>query len=327
VLAVFLIGAISINRFNSWYNSSLRPVSASAEEVSFTVEIGETPEEISKNLESAGLINSARAFSLYLSRTGQRTSLQAGVYRLNPAMSSNDIAKILINGSVDTYLLTIIPGLRLDQIQQKLIESGFSEEQVKKALMANYRHPLLASKPKEASLEGYIFPESIQVDPKTSVEDIIEQSFELFWGEITDDMKKGIEAQGLDLHEAITLASIIQMESADKEDQVKMARVFLNRLAQDMPLGSDPTFRYAAAIAGVEATVDIDSPYNTRIYKGLPPGPIANFTISALESVAFPADGSWLYFVSGDDGITRFSNTLEEHEELTERYCIELCQL
>jgi len=327
VAALLMVGGALWLGFNRWYNTSLQPVSAIAEEITFEVVSGQTPDEISNNLAEAGLIRDARAFSLYLSRTGQRTSLQAGVYRLNTAMSSQDIAEIIINGKVDTKLLTITPGLRLDQIRQVLIDAGFSTSEVDEAISASYSHPLLSQKPNSSNLEGYIFPESIQINTNSTVKEVIGRAFEIFWSEITDDIREGLKRQGLSLHEAIILASIIEKESEGESDQIKIARVFLNRLEQDMPLGSDPTFRYAAAITGQEERVDIDSPYNTRIYGGLPPGPISNFKIDALRAVAFPADGTWLYFVSGDDGITRFSNTLQEHEALTEKYCIELCQL
>jgi len=327
LVAVTLVCLLSLNRFNHWYNSSLEAVSQSAEDVTFEVITGQTPEAIGKNLEDAGLIKSANAFNLYLNRSGQRTSLQAGIYRLNPGMPADDIADIIINGRVDARLLTIIPGLRVDQIKKVMIENGFDAGEVDGALNSKYSHPLLKSRPKGASLEGYIFPESIQVNSGVSPDEVFNQSFELLWKQITDDMKASFERQGLTLHEAIILASLVQMESDKPEDQPKIARVFANRLDIDMKLGSDVTFVYAAAIMGVEPRVDIDSPYNTRIYAGLPPGPVANFGINALKAVAFPADGDWLYFVSGDDGNTYFSKTFEEHEANTKKYCIELCQI
>lgn len=328
VVAVLVVcGLIGWNRFNHWYNTSLKPASQSAENIEFKVVSGQTPDEISQGLEDKKLIKSARAFMIYLGRTGQRSSLQAGTYLLNPGMSSQDIAEIIINGKVDTRLLTILPGLRLDEIEETLVDAGFDSEEVKEALNANYSHPLLANKPKNASLEGYIYPESIQIDSDTTVKEVINQSFEIFWSQITDDVKNGIKKQGLNLHEAITLASILGKESGNEPDQPKMARVFYNRLDQGMVLGSDVTFMYAAEIMGVEPTVDLDSPYNTRINPGLPPGPIANFNISALEAAANPAKGDWLYFVAGDDGTTYFTYTLEEHENAVEKYCKELCQL
>lgn len=325
VIVVLLIGLISWNRFESWYSNSLQAIATSGADVNFVVAEGENPDDIAKHLHESGLIKSDKAFTIYLGRIGKLSSLQAGTYRLNPAMSSLDIADIISNGKVDTRLLTIPPGLRLKEIEQVLIDAGFESAEVKAALAKKYNHPLLVDKPKTANLEGYIYPESIQINSQTTVESVIVQSFDIFWGKITDDIKQGIDKQGLNLHEAVTLASIVSQESYKEEDQNKMARVFYNRLAADMVLGSDVTFIYAAKELGVEPRVNLESPYNTRINGGLPPGPIANFNIAALKAVAFPSQGDWLYFVAGDDGITRFSRTLEEHETNVERYCKELC--
>jgi UPF0755 protein len=324
---LLLVGLIGWNRFEAWYSGSLDARSSEGQDVTFVVESGQTPEEIAKNLLDAGLIKSDKAFTIYLGRTGKVSSLQAGTYRLNPAMSTEDIVDIISNGKVDTRLFTIVPGLRLAEVKQALIDAGFDSSEVESALKATYSSPVLADKPKSASLEGYIYPESIQVDSTTSVEYVLKQSFEVFWDNVTDDIKAGIEKQGLTFHEAVILASIVAQESYKLEDQDRMARVFYNRLAADMPLGSDVTFIYAAKEMGVEPSINLDSPYNTRINKGLPPGPISNFGIEALRAVAFPAEGDWLYFVAGDDGITRFANTLEEHEDNTAKYCKELCEL
>src|SRR5690606_19503304 len=138
----------------------------------------------------------------------------------------------------------------------------------------------------------------------------------------------------LSLHQAIILASIVHKESYDFEDQRQVAQVFLKRLEMGIPLGADATFRYAAAIAGQEPSVDFESPYNTRINAGLPPGPIANFEIEALRAVASPDDSDYLYFVHGDGChdedsttpcVTYFSKTQSEHEANTIKYCREYC--
>ena len=327
VVFLLLLGLVAWNRFDAWYDSSLEPIAAYGDDKIFDVKTGQTADEIAENLVDVGLISSSRAFLIHLDREGIRGSMQAGTYRLNPAMSSQDIADIIANGKIDTRLITILPGLRLDEIQESLINDDLAAADVQKALNKNYDHPLLAEKPSGSSLEGYIFPESFQINSQSSAEEIVVKSFDVFWAQIDDSMLEDIKGQGLNFHEAVTLASIVGLESSDPETQKKIAQVFIRRLNEGIPLGADPTFRYASAINGVEDSVVIDSPYNTRIYEGLPPGPIGNFTITALEAVADPADGDYLFFVAGDDGITRFSHTVEEHEALAEQYCIDLCQL
>jgi UPF0755 protein len=127
------------------------------------------------------------------------------------------------------------------------------------------------------------------------------------------------------VRQAITLASIVEKEVSNGNDRRQVAQVFLLRLQKKMVLGSDVTYIYAAAITGQTASPDLDSPYNTRKYLGLPPGPISNVSDSSLDAVAYPADGDYLYFVAGDDGKTYFSHTEAEHERLAAEHCIKLC--
>ena len=199
--------------------------------------------------------------------------------------------------------------------------------EVRSALLGVYDHPIFEDLPEETSIEGYVYPESYQITNSTTVPQLLNASFDQLSAVFTDELREKIADQGLNIHEAVTLASIIEKESSNVEDQPKIAQVFLKRLNEGIVLGSDVTFLYAAVISGQAPSTTIDSPYNTRIVGGLPPGPISNFNASALEAIANPADTDFLYFVAGDDGITYFSKTLAEHESLTAQHCIELCKL
>ena len=121
--------------------------------------------------------------------------------------------------------------------------------------------------------------------------------------------------------------SLVQQEVGDTEVQKQVAQVFLKRLKEDIQLGSDVTFFYAAELTGEDPSPSLDNPYNTRLYKGLPPGPIGTVTRGSLNAVANPAKGDFLFFVAGDDGNTYFSKTLEEHNANVKKHCIELCKL
>jgi UPF0755 protein len=118
---------------------------------------------------------------------------------------------------------------------------------------------------------------------------------------------------------------MVEQEASNPADRAQVAQVFLSRIKQNMPLGSDVTAFYGARLAGQSPNVNYDSPYNTRLHPGLPPGPISNVTESSLQAVAHPAGTDWLYFVAGDDGNVHFSHTLEEHQALTQQYCHKLC--
>lgn len=310
-----------------WYNYNLRPVSTEYSEQITVIESGSTTSEIAEQLESEGLVRNARVFDWYVNNLDTDKFLQAGTYKLSPSYSTQEIAEIILDGRVDTSLITIAPGRRLDQVAKSLVDQGFTPEEVQQALFGSYSHPIFQDKPADTTLEGYVFPESYQITNSSTARSVVEHSLDTFYSLLTNDIMSGISSEGLNLYEAITLASIVQMETSDPETQKMVAGVFLNRLEVGLPLGADPTFRYASAIEGVEDQIDIDSPYNTRIYTGLPPGPIANFNISALEAVAMPTDSEYLYFVSGDDGNTYFAITFEEHQANVAKYCIDLCKL
>ncbi len=325
ITAVLLVGGVVALR--TWYSRNLQPVSSSLEKKYFTVSAGDTRAEIAKGLEQAGLIRSAKAFENYV-RSHQISNLQAGTYILSPSMDVPEIVNKISNGDVAKNLLTILPAKRLDQIKQAFVSAGYTQSQVDYAfnpeLYADL--PLLANLPPGASLEGYLYPDSFQKQSDTPAETIVRQSLQEMQKYLTADVISGLGAQGLSVHQGIILASIVEQETSDPRDQPTVAQVFLKRFKEGMMLGSDVTAFYASAIAGKEPTVFIESPYNTRIYNGLPPGPIGNFTASAIRSVAKPAPTDYVFFVAGDDGTLHFTYTAAEHQEAINKYCSEACR-
>jgi len=312
----------------SWYNTNLQPVSSSTEETVITVQAGAAATEIAEELESAGIIRSARVFDIYTRLEDKRNKLQAGGYKFSPSLSVQQIVQMLVDGSVATDLVTILPAQRLDQVAAAFVQAGYSASEVDTALEADlYRnHSALVDLPPDSSLEGYLYPDSYQRDNNTSLEDIVNASLDEMDRAITPKLVKAWADQGLTVHQAVTIASIVETEVSIPEDRLTVAQVFLKRYNEGIRLGADPTAFYGAIIGGLEPTVHADTPYNTRIYEGLPPGPISNVSSESLEAVAYPSDTNFLFFVAGDDGTTHFSRTLEEHEALTERYCTKLCQ-
>lgn len=283
--------------------------------------------EIASILKEKDIIRDRTAFRAYVELTGVKSQLQAGMYKFSRSQSVAQIVEDLVQGKTDAFNVTILPGMTLPQIRKTLERAGFESDDIEAAFMKKYDHPLLASKPAGVNLEGYIFPETYQIDTATTVESLIVRSFDQFYMVLKENsLPEKLSAKKLTLHAAITLASIIQKEVKDSEDQRKVAQVFLKRLDMDIELGSDVTFMYAADLLGVPESVNLDSPYNTRRYKGLPPGAISNFNISAMQALADPANTDYLYFVAGDDGTTYFSKTVDEHEAYTKKYCTTLCQ-
>lgn len=329
IIAIIIVSTlvIAIGAIRHTYYQNLKPVSASQRSQLVTVELGATASQISVQLKEAGLIKETWAFEWYIRSNGLRDKLQAGSYYLRPSQSVQEITNVLTQGKVATDLVTILPGQRIDQIRQSLIRSGFDGAVVDAALdpKAYKDHPALVDKPADANLEGYLYPESFQKDVETNLQTIIRASLDEMQKRLTPDVRAGFVKQGLTVHQGVILASIVEQEVNNPADKPKVAQVFLTRLKMNMQLGSDVTAFYGALRDGKKATVRYDSPYNTRLYGGYPPGPISNVTDSSLKAVANPANTDFVYFVAGDDGITYFSKTLAEHEALTEQHCKKLC--
>lgn len=322
---LLLLATVAIWRF---YEVNLKPVSSSA--VAQTIEIasGSTPSQIADQLHTTGLIRNAWTFEAYVRHKALGEDLQAGTYSLSPSQSVQDIVAQLTHGKVSTQLVTILPGQRLAQIKQSLINDGFSEADVTAALEpTQYEgNAALVDKPAGNSLEGYLYPDSFQRTGSTTVSQIIQESITEMQNHLTPDIRAAFAREGLSTYQGIILASIVTQEVNTVSDRAQAAQVFLKRMSIGMPLGSDITAMYGSRLAGQGTSLSYDTPYNTLIHTGLTPTPVSNVDNSALQAVAHPASTDWLYFVAGDDGTTHFSHTLEEHQALTQQYCHKLCQ-
>ncbi|HEV7951930.1 MAG TPA: endolytic transglycosylase MltG [Candidatus Saccharimonadales bacterium] len=326
----------------AWYLLALRPVSGDeAKRVNVSITSGSSPSQIGEQLQNEKVIRSKVAFNVYTRLQNVGGKLQAGNFSLSPANSTAEIVASLTSGEAEQFNITFYPGATLNiastsadktpshrQVLQKL---GYSDDEITEAFNASYaaEYPLLFSdKPATADLEGYVYGQTYRIASGSSVKQILMRTFDEYETQIkANNLVEMYKAHGLSLYEGITLASIIQREVSRPEDQKQVAQVFYKRLAIGMQLGADATFVYAAGQLNVAPSVDLDSPYNTRKYNGLPPGPISSPGLGALQAVAAPAAGDYLYFVSGDDGKNYFSHTLEEHEAKTAEYCRANCSL
>lgn len=324
-LVIIVVAIASSIAALAWYNDALKAKSNSATTVSIQVQSGATVDAVAKELEQKGVIKSGLALTLYM-KLNSKSAIKTGTYFFAPDQPVSEIVSWLNDGRVSTRKVTILPGQTLVQLKQSLIDSGFTADDVTKALAKTYNHPLLAEKPASANLEGYIFPETYFVTSGSTVDQLLVRAFDEFEKRIeAENLRPALAAHGFNLYQGITLASIVTKEVSNPTDQKQVAQVFELRLGKGMVLGSDVTYHYAASLLGVAPSPDINSPYNTHKYSGLPPGPIANFNMNALEAVANPATGSYLYFVAGDDGKTYYATTYEQHQQNIQKYCIKLC--
>lgn len=309
-----------------WYGSQLQPVDdQSLNKIAVTIESGSTPQVIAEQLHQEGLIRNSLVFQWHARLSGVQNKLQAGMYRLSKSESTPEIIDHLVKGSVDTFSITFLPGSTIAANKKVFLSAGYSQEEIDEAFSANYDKPLMADKPAAADLEGYIYAETYSFGAGASVKDILNYIFDYFYEVIEENgLVTQFELQGFNLFEAITMASIIEKEAVGG-DEAQIAQVFLLRHSMGMMLGSDPTYQYIADKEGNPRDTNYDSPYNTRRYAGLPPGPIAVPSLTTLKAVAQPAEGDYLYFLSGDDDITYFSRTFEEHEASIRRHCQVKC--
>lgn len=315
---------------NVWYQTQLQPVTQdkNAARIRVTIEPGSTPEAIAELLKTKGIIRDAIAFVYYTQDKGVQAKLQAGTFSLKPSDSLPVIVDHLVAGKTDEFSITFLPGETLAGHKKVLMSAGYDAAEVDAAFKKIYDHPVFASKPASADLEGYIFGETYSFTADATVEQVLIRTFDELYQHITqNDLVNLYQKQGLNLYQGIVLASVVQREVANLSESQQVAQVFYKRFRSGMPLGADATFVYAAKKVGATPSVDFDSPYNTRIHVGLPPGPIASPGLTALKAVAAPSGTDFLYFVSGDDGKTYFSKTLAEHEALTAQYCKKNCSL
>lgn len=327
VTAVITV-VVAIIGFVAWFGIQLTPVdSDNTNKVAIQVKPGATPDMIAKQLKQSDLIRNELVFLLTARGKGVQNKLQAGTYRISPSESTFNVIDHLVKGAQDSFDITFLPGATVKEHKEVLIKAGYDRREVDDAFDAQYDSLIFASKPKEADLEGYIYGDTYKFTMGVSVKSILERTFNEFYKVINErGLDKAYAKKSLTLHQGITLASIIQRE-AGGGDERQISQVFFKRIAMGMPLGSDVTYQYIADKTGVARDVNLDSPYNTRRYTGLPPGPIASPGIEALRAVALPAEGEYIYFLSGDDNVTYYGKTLEEHEANIRNHCQKKCQI
>jgi UPF0755 protein len=305
-----------------------QPVSAAAGESEFKIALGESAGSVAARLQEDGIIRNAEAFRIYLIYAGLDTRLQAGQYQLSPSVPAIEIANKLQDATPGEVAFPILPGWRIEEIAASLPTSGLSltmEDFLRAAQQIPENLPFSLPRPDALSLEGLFLPDTYQFKRDISLDQLIASIMQNFNQRVTPALRQDFNRQGLTLYQAVILASIVQREAMVVSEQPEIASVFLNRLRSGMKLDSDPTIQYALGFNSSQNTwwtnplsgddLHIDSLYNTYINLGLPPGPICNPGISALEAVASPAETPYFYFRARCDGSGKhvFASTLDQH--------------
>lgn len=299
-------------------------------EKTFSIEAGQGVNEISQNLYKEGLIDSKWNFELYLWMRGVEDKLKAGDYLLNDEMNIIEITRVLVAGQVIRELeITIIEGWNNKKIAKYLDEKDISSESDFLSLVEdaeNFKndYDFLQNIPEGVDLEGYLFPDTYRIYSDAGTKDIIKKMLNNFGKKVILQMMGDIESQDYNLHEIITLASIIEKEVATNESRALVSDIFRKRLEIGMPLQSDSTINYVLGTSTTRPTLDqlreADSPYNTYKHKGLPPGPICNPSLSSIKAAIYPENNDHWYFLTTEDGTVIYSKTNDEHAANKAKY-------
>lgn len=297
-------------------------------EIRFTIPPGEPVAVFLDRLEFVGLVADQGVLRDYLVYTGRDTQLQTGEFVLNPGMTAVEVVEALLDPTPRFVTVAVLPGWRLEELAASLPTTGLSFSGEAFLAAAHTRpegFPSLAELPAGASMEGFFLPGSYELPREAAPEELIAALLQAFEDQVGPDLRAGFSNQGLTLYQAVILASIVERETVIEEEMPLIASVFLNRLAIEMKLETDPTVQYAIGYNQAQGTwwtnpltyadLEVDSPYNTYRYPGLPPGPIASPSIAALQAVAFPAETPYFYFRAACDGSGRhnFAQTYQEH--------------
>lgn len=300
--------------------------------VAYTLKEGRTASQVGDDLAGLGVISSSRQFGFLVRLMGLQEKLSAGDYDLVQGMSAvSAIDAIAVKDSVPVLRVTFPEGIRVEEMAVRAERAGIgTEAEFMAAVKAATPPPAFAaSLPAGAGLQGYLFPDTYIVPTGTTSAELVDRMLQTLAVRFTPEMIAAAAAEGLTPHQVLTLASIVEREAVVPEERPLIAGVFMNRLAAGDMLGADPTVQFAVAADPASVAkfgwwkrdltledLKIDSPYNTRLKGGLPPGPIANPGLDSIKAAVHPTATDYYYFVADAkkaDGSHVFAKTLAEH--------------
>lgn len=288
---------------------------------------GASAAEIRRRVVDSGVVRDGLLFRAALWWTGEAQSLKAGEYRFDSPISAVDVVHKIARGDVYARRITFPEGLTLREMAKVYESKGLGRADDFMAAARN-ASPIADLDPEAKDLEGYLFPETYAFPRGMPASRAVAQMVERFRAVSTDVRQRG-EAEGLTLRQVVSLAALIEKETAKPDERPLVAAVYRNRMKIGMAMQADPTVVYALEQAGRydgnihKEDLAFDSPYNTYKYPGLPPGPIAAPGKASLEAAVAPADVPYIYFVSRNDGSHVFARTLAEHDSNVRKFQIE----
>jgi UPF0755 protein len=313
---LFLLAALALGGWIWW--AVYAPVALAKGEF-VLLHTGYSTRRIAAELKKAGVIRSQLAFRLWHS-THRKPSLKAGEYLFEREASLPQVYDRIARGDIYFHTVTIPEGYTMFDIGKAIEEAGLGSQQDFVHIAETQTQPIADLAPEAKSLEGYLFPNTYEFTRTQTLEEMA--------GVMVHQFRQVAQQIGLntDVHRTVTMASIVEKETAVPEERPRVASVYYNRLVHRMALDADPSVIYAELLAGTytgslhHADLSVNSPYNTYRFPGLPPGPIGNPGRSALEAALHPENTKFLYFVSDGNGHHRFARSLEEHNRNVTSY-------
>lgn len=311
-----------------------QPAGSDDTPLAFVVEPGETAAEIAARLKQQGLISDAELFRRYVQYHGLDAGIEAGEFTLRQTMTIPGIAEALQRGQRAELVVTVQEGLRLEQVAAVVAaQTDISEDEFLAWVTTEWRNStlafdFLADLPPNATLEGFLFPETYRLPEDASSLDLLTRMLATFDARVTPEMRTAAANRGLNVYELITLAAVVEREAVLDQERPLIAGVYHNRLEAGWFLNACPTVQYGIGLAngGNDARewwpvlalddLELDSPYNTYRNLGLPPGPICSPGLTSIQASAYPADTDFFFFLADctkDDGSHLFSVTEDQH--------------
>jgi UPF0755 protein len=302
-----------------WLNAQLSPVNGTPQTKIFVINKGQGINSIGAGLKSAGLIHSPLAFKFIVTQKNLAKKIQAGTFRLSPSMSALEIAQNLTHGTLDVWV-TIIEGWRREEIAAA-VKKAFD------AAGANFNEEQFLKVTKDQ--EGYLYPDTYLFPitaNETAIASLLKNTFDK---KVTQDLETDIAASGKSLNDIVTMASLVEREARSETARKMVAGILWKRLEAGWPLQVDATLQYAKGYDKKDQTwwtpptaldKKVNSPFNTYTNSGLPPGPIASPSLSAIEASLNPTPSAYWFYLTGTDNQMHYAKTVEEHNQNIQRY-------
>lgn len=323
-IVVVLLAALAGIDF---YHKVYTPYKEYKETITIQVKEGASVSAVGRLLYREKIVPSYNYFKIYHRLFLEETSIKSGEYLFDRPMTLPEVFEKLIQGKVVLYKVTVKEGLIIKEIAEVMEQRrGITYDKFVRA--AGNTEWIRSLDPGADDLEGYLYPDTYHIRKGTSAEEMVKLMVGKFKDNFTNSMKWRAEQLGLTIREIVTLASLIEKETAAREERFLISSVFHNRLKIGMPMGCDPTIIYALKRDDIYRgklgwkELKYDSPYNTRLYKGLPPGPICCPGYASIEAALFPEKTKYLYFVAKDFRSHYFSKSLKEHNWAVRKYII-----